>query len=147
LVTRARAGTLSQAEFLILQAQDLATLSSYEQARDLTVTLLTRWLVEYKFQSWTTHRTDANKRGHPVTVAEKQTRAEQIAKILGDNRLWHSHGRMISGKTLQGVVRLEIDDYSSDATLRSLIRAYNDLLREFVAQRNFTVFMHSRHYF
>ncbi len=72
---------------------------------------------------------------------------EEIAKSLGDNHFWHSHGRMISGKTLQSVVRLEIDDYSSNVELRGMIRAYNDLLTEFIAQRSFQVFMHSRNYF
>ncbi len=147
MLERARAGTLSQAEFLILQAQDLATLSRYEQARDLTVTLLKRWLVDYKFKSWTTHRTDAAKLGRPVTPDEKRDRAEQIAKTLGDNHLWHSHGRMISGKTLQSVVRLEIDDYSENVPLRNMIRAYNDLLTDYITQRKIQVFMHSRLYF
>ncbi len=49
---KAAAGTLSNAEFLILQNQDLAMLSLYEQARNLTVTLLKKWLVEYKWKDW-----------------------------------------------------------------------------------------------
>ena len=50
MFTKAAAGTLSNAEFLILQNQDLAMLSQYEQARNLTITLLKKWLVEYKWK-------------------------------------------------------------------------------------------------
>lgn len=147
LLAKAREGTLTNAEFLILQNQDLALLSRYEQARDLTITLLKRWLVEYKFRDWTHHMTNPDKLGQPVTMEEKQERAEQIARTLGDNKVWHSHGRMIGPGTLQSLVRLKIDDYSADEILRPLIRSYNDLLTEYIVRGNFPLFMHSREYF
>jgi len=147
LLTKAWNGTLSNAEFLILQAQDLALLSRYEQARDLTVTLLKKWLVEYKFKNWKTHRTDPKKRGKRVTQSEKESRATEIAKLLGDNKQWHSHGRMIGAKTLVSVLRLEVDDYSADHDLRSKIRAYNDLLTDYIARSGYASFLHSRNNF
>lgn len=147
LLAKAKDGTITQAEFLILQSLDLAMLSRYEQPRDLTVTLLKKWLVQYKFKDWSTHGTDPKKVGQTVTPADKQARAEEIAKLLGDNKTWHSHGRMISAVTLQSVVRLKIDDYSADTTLRALVRAYNDLLVEYIARSNMKLFMHSRNYF
>ena len=147
LLKKAAAGQLTNAEFLILQNQDLALLSRYEQARDLTVTLLKKWLVEYKFRDWAAHRTDPAKKGQPVTAAEKQERAEQIARDLGDNKLWHSHGRMIGPGTLTRLLRLEINDYSADETLRPLVRSYNDLLTDYIARRSFTLFMHNRDFF
>lgn len=147
LLAKATNGTLSNAEFLILQGQDLALLSRYEQARDLTVTLLKNWLVEYKFRSWTKHRTDNKKLGQAVSNEEKQERAEQIAKKLGDNKLWHSHGRMIGPSTLLRTLRLEIDDYSKNEELRRLIRSYNDLLTDYIARGSYQLFMHNRDYF
>lgn len=72
LLEKARAGTLTNAEFLILQNQDLALLSRYEQARDLTITLLKKWLVEYKFRDWTVHETDPDKKGQRVTQEERR---------------------------------------------------------------------------
>lgn len=146
MLERARLGTLSNAEFLVLQGIDLALLSRYEQARDLTVTLLKKWLVEFKFRNWTTHRSDPVKKGQPVTLEEKVERAEEIAKALGNNKLWHSHGRMI-GPSVLAKHRLEIDDYSNDLKLRGLIRDYNDLLVEYIARGNMPLFMHSRLYF
>lgn len=147
LLDKAQKGVLSNAEFLILQNQDLALLSRYEQARDLTVTLLKKWLVEYKFKDWTTHATDPAKKGQPVTDDEKRQRAEQIAKILGDNKLWHSHGRMIGPGTLSRVLRLKVDDYSTDTVLRPLIRSYNDLLTQFIIRDGYKSFIHNRHFF
>src|SRR5579883_2051823 len=53
---------ITPAEFAILRDQNLALLRSYEQARDLSIELLKKWLVEYKFKSWTHHRTDVEKK-------------------------------------------------------------------------------------
>lgn len=147
LLEKAAKGQLTNAEFLVFQNQDLALLSRYEQARDLTITLLKKWLVEYKFRDWTAHGTDPKKKGQPVTLEEKQERAEEIARMLGNNKLWHSHGRMIGPGTLTAVLRLRINDYSSDETLRQLVRLYNDLLTQYIAREGFKQFVHSRDYF
>ena len=143
LLEKARSNTLTQAEFVILQSLDLAMLRRYEQARDLTVTLLKKWLVEYKFSDWKNHSSN----GSPVTDDEKESRAEEIARQLGDNKIWHSHGRNIGVGTFQEVLKLKIEDYSDDKDLRGLIRAYNDLLTEYILRSGYPVFLHSRVYF
>ena len=145
MLEKAKHGNLTEAEFLILQNQDLAVLSRYEQARDLTITLLKKWLVEYKFDNWTVHQT--KKKGQPVTEEEKKERAEEIAKMLGDNKLWHSHGRMIGPDTLQNVLRLKINDYSTKGKLRPLIRSYNDLLTQYIAREGYQYFLHCKNHF
>lgn len=147
MLEKAAAGTLTNAEFLILQNQDLALLTRYEQARDLTVTLLKKWLVEYKFRNWTIHETNPTKHGQPVTMDEKQARAEEIAKTLGNHKIWHSHGRLIGPGTLWRELRLKIDDYSADMVLRNLVREYNDLITQYIARGGFKFFMHHRLYF
>lgn len=58
-----------------------------------------------------------------------------------------SHGRMIGPATLKSILRLKVDDYSADATLKLLIRSYNDLLVEYIGRGQFKHFMHSRKYF
>jgi hypothetical protein len=113
----------------------------------LTVTLLKKWLVEFKFRDWVTHRSSQDVKGQPVTEDQKRARAEEIARKLGDNKLWHSHGRMIGPKTLHDELRLEIDDYSRDDTLRPLVRSYNDLLTDYIARNDFPLFLHSRDHF
>ena len=147
LLEKAKLKTITEAEFLILQSLDLATLNRYEQAKNLTITLLKKWLVEYKFKNWEKHRTDSAKKGKPVTKEEKKQRAEEIAIKLGDNKLWHSHGRMIGVQTIKDTLRLEIEDYSGDIQLRNLVRSYNDLVLEYIAKSNFPAFAHSRNYF
>jgi hypothetical protein len=147
MFTKAANGTLSNAEFLILQNQDLAMLSQYEQARNLTVTLLKKWLVEYKWKDWTSHQTDPAKVGQPVTDEEKTARAEEVATLLGDNKYWHSHGRMIGIATLRNRIRLKIEDYSSDAKLQPIIRSYNDLITEWIVKISSPIFVHTRKFF
>ncbi|MCL1873199.1 MAG: hypothetical protein FWF85_03690 [Clostridiales bacterium] len=50
MITKAQNGVLTDAEFLILKDMDLAELRAYEQAQELTVDLLKKWLVKYKFK-------------------------------------------------------------------------------------------------
>ena len=147
MIAKSASGKITDAELVILHNQDLAMLSRYEQAKNLTITLLKKWLVEYKFKDWTTHMTNQLKLNKPVTQEEKVKRAEEIATDLSDNKMWHSHGRMISAKTLSSVLRLKIEDYSSDLKLRSLVRAYTDLITDYIVKNGNPSFLHSRCYF
>ncbi|MBA4393140.1 MAG: serine dehydrogenasease [Desulfobacca sp.] len=147
MIQKSKDGELSDAELLILQQQDLALLSRYEQAKNLTITLLKKWLAQYKFHNWQVHRTNKEKIDQPVTQQEKEQRAEEIANLLADNKLWHSHGRMIGINTLTSLLRLEIDDYSKNIELRNLIRYYNDFLVDYINRHNMSFFLHSKNYF
>lgn len=139
-IEKSRQNQLTQAELIMLQRLDLANLRRYEQARDLSVSLLKEWLVQYKFKDWVTHRT--TNAGTNVTLQQKQDRAEQIAKDLSDNKKWHSHGRMIGLQKVKDMLRLEVEDYSQLAPLQALLRSYGDLLAEFVAQQRSPFFIH-----
>ncbi|AWM34148.1 SDH family Clp fold serine proteinase [Hymenobacter nivis] len=143
-IKKSAAGTLTQAEFLMLQQQDIAKLNFYQQAKELTISLMKDWLVQYKFKDWTTHRTDAQKKGQPVTNQEKIDRADSIARDLGDNKRWHSHGRFIGINTIQTVLRLEVEDYSKDVPLRNLIRSYNDMILSYILRHQFPALIHSK---
>jgi hypothetical protein len=144
LIEKSLNGTLSQAELVMLTQQDLAMLRRHEQARDLTIALLKEWLVQYKFKNWDLHRSNSTKIGQPVTSQEKEERATEIASVLGDNKMWHSHGRSIGIFTLTNILRLEIEDYSSDKVLKPLIRQYNDLICQYILRNGSEVFLHSR---
>ncbi|MNJ50352.1 hypothetical protein D3C77_456230 [compost metagenome] len=129
---------MTDAELVMLQRLDLATLRRYEQARDLSVSLLKQWLVKYKFKDWEVHSTTDP--GSPVTPEQKAARAEQIAKDLSDNNRWHSHGRMIGINTLTDSLKLKIEDYTDEAALRQNLRVYSELLAEH-AERQQSAFM------
>lgn len=142
LVAKSLGNTISPGELAILIRQDLAMLRFYEQARDLSTALLKSWLVAYKFKDWTHHRT--TNPGTPVTEKDKETRAVQIAAQLADNKIWHSHGRMIGMNTLRKVLRLEIDDYGEDKDLRNNIRVYSDTLTDYLNRSGLKLYLHSR---
>lgn len=147
MIKKSLDGQLSEAELVILQNQDLALLSLYEQAKNLTITLLKKWLVEYKFKDWLIHESNPEKRDQPVTLDEKRARAEEIATLLSNNKIWHSHGRMIGIGTLTKIVRLKIEDYSTQTELRTKISAYNSLITDYISKNKNEFFLHSRCYF
>ena len=147
MILKSSQGQLTDAELILLQNQDLALLSQFEQAKNLTITLLKKWLVEYKFKDWTTHQTSEDHKGQPVTREEKERRAAEIATMLSDNKLWHSHGRRIGAATLVSLIRLKIEDYSENEDLRVKIRAYNDFLMDYISRHDAKFFLHSRCYF
>tara|TARA_R110002020_G_scaffold75065_7_gene191436 strand:- start:3895 stop:4482 length:588 start_codon:yes stop_codon:yes gene_type:complete len=140
LIAKSIAGTISQAELIMLREQDLAMLRRHEQARDLTIALLKQWLVKYKFKNWNTH----NSNGNPVKLQEKEDRATEIARDLGDNKIWHSHGRSIGVEALTHILKLKIEDYSNDPALTKIIREYNDLICQYIGRNNGEMFFHTR---
>jgi leucyl-tRNA synthetase len=144
MIAKAQSGTLSNAEFLILKDFDLAELRSYEQAKELAVALLKKWLVKYKFKNWATHQTNPALIGTPVTPAQKEQRALEIADQLSDNKLWKSHGRPINIEILRQDLRLQIEDYSNNAARKDVIRSYYELLADYVVRNGMPNFVHTR---
>lgn len=140
LIKKAQTGSLTQAEFLILKDFDLAELKGYEQAKELTNSLLKEWLVRYKFKSWEAHGD-----GSPVTQEEKEQHATEIASKLGDYTEWKTHGRPINSKTLESL-GLKINDYSHDDKKREIIRRYYKLMRDFVNTSKFSLFIQTRNF-
>ncbi|NLE62846.1 MAG: serine dehydrogenasease [Bacteroidales bacterium] len=144
LILKAKNNELTQAEFLILKDFDLAELRGYEQAKELTISLLKKWLVKYKFKNWTKHMTNPALLGTDVTDEQKQARAEEIADKLSDNKIWKSHGRPINIDCLENELRLKIEDYSNNEALRNLIRSYYELLSDYVSKNRVPIFVHTR---
>ncbi|MBM2813723.1 MAG: Serine dehydrogenasease [Ignavibacteria bacterium] len=143
MIVKAQENKLTKEEFLILKDIDLAELREYEQAKDLTIDLLKKWLVKYKFKNWKTHNSNPELIGQPVTDEEKRNRAEEIALKLSDNKVWKSHGRPINIETLIEL-QLKIIDYSKDAEKRNLIRSYYELLSDYIIKNKFPIFVHTR---
>ncbi|NOX47439.1 MAG: serine dehydrogenasease [Chlorobi bacterium] len=146
LIKKAQDDTLTQAEFLILKDIDLAELKGYEQAKELTIDLLKKWLVKYKFKNWDKHQTSHTKKGEFVTPEQKEQRAEEIADKLGDNKIWKSHGRPINIDILEKELKLKIEDYSDIDKKREIIRSYYRLLSDFVQKNNINIFVQTRNF-
>ncbi len=139
LLEKANTNTLTQAEFLILKDFDLAELRSYEQAKELAVDMLKKWLTKYKFKDWVKHSD-----GTPVSIEEKEARALEIANKLSDNNVWKSHGRPIGIEVLTDDLHLKIIDFEKDSELNNLISEYYDGMTEFVTRHNFNMFFQTR---
>lgn len=140
LLIKAQNNTISQAEFLILKDFDLAELRAYEQAKELAVDLIQKWLVKYKFKDWVVHSNGTN-----VTLEEKRQRANEIANKLSDNNIWKSHGRAINLEELREM-NLKIIDYGEDKELGCKIDDYYSIMRDFVLKYNLGVFVHTRRF-
>ena len=138
-------GTITEAEFLMIKDLDLAELRGYEQAKDLTIQLLKKWLVKYKFKNWDKHQSTPELLGKDVTLKEKEKKAESIANMLNKNDEWNTHGRPINIEKLKEL-GLKIEDYSTNTELKHLIRDYYDLLSDYVIAHNLPIFVHTRKY-
>ncbi|WP_461257978.1 SDH family Clp fold serine proteinase [Treponema sp. R80B11-R83G3] len=138
LIQKAQNNTLTQAEFIILKDFDLAELRAYEQAKELTIDLLKKWLVEYKFKTWTKH-----KNGNLVTHDEKNERAKEIADNVSNNRIWKSHSRPLNIKVLEEL-KLIITDFGKDEKLTNYLRAYHRLVDDYASKNQLNVFVHTR---
>ncbi len=122
----------------------MAELRGYEQAKELTISLLKKWLVKYKFKNWHHHQSNATLKGTEVSMEQKQKRAEEIADKLSDNNIWKSHGRPINIECLENDLRLKIEDYSKNEKLRKMIREYYELFSDYVLKNGFPIFVQTR---
>ncbi len=142
LIGKANRGELNKAEYGLLLKFDLAELHKFEEARELSVSLVTSWLSRYKFKTWTETETKRT----PVTEKMRWERAESIARKLANHELWHSHGRGISASLLHQELGLRIDDFGKHAACQ-LIRDYHSLLLDFVAKIPMAQFVHAKDFF
>lgn len=142
LIEKSRQGSLTTAEYTLLQKLDLGELHTFKQARDLSIELLENWLSTYKFKDWKVTQT----KKVPVNKAMRKKRANEIAQALVDHEKWHSHSRCISMNTLISELNIQIEDYGINKDLTSCIHDYFDLLVDFLAQRNVSSFVHSSYY-
>jgi hypothetical protein len=117
-------GVLNRAYIPILQGISPGELQSAQNSLDFSTTLVTQWLVEYKFKAWTTHSST----GEPVTSDERLERAREIARQLCDHSRWLTHGRSIKIEDLRSL-RLEVVDYSTDTQLSDAIGRYYALMQ------------------
>jgi hypothetical protein len=138
------AGGLSAAELaFFVQKFDPAELHRFEQARDHSVDLLKKWLVQYKFKDWVKTRTTGKK----VTSAMREKRAAEIANKLNDTRKWRSHGRGLSLDVIEKDLNLIVENFGSNSELNKVVRSYYRMLQDFLVSRNHSVAIQTREKF
>jgi len=137
LIKKSQSGSLTTAELaFLINRFDPAELYMYEQARELSISLLKEWLVKYKFKNWKRTATRKLK----VTKEMRVKRAEEIAKMLNKIDKWNSHGRGIHMAVLRKDLKLLIHDFGKIEKLRDCIKDYHRLLQDYLSTvRNFWV--------
>ena len=130
LLQKAKDGTMTDAEFVILKNMDMAELRAYEQAKNLTIDLIKEWLTKYKFKNWTTHSSTQKQ----VTIKDKEARAKEIAGILADSKRWCSHSRTIDIHKLTEM-KLKIEDLSKYAYNKD-IHLFDSLQEDYISKNN-----------
>lgn len=141
LVAKAASGALTTAELVLLQKMDLAELQVFKEARELSVELLKKWLVAFKFKSWT--QTNS---GAAVDLPFKTRRAQEIAELLNKHERWHSHGRGISRDVLEQEVKVKVDHLESIG-LSEVARAYVAVLIDYASARKLPLCVHTATFF
>lgn len=140
LLKKANKGKITHAELSILMEFDQGQLYSYEQARDLSISLLVEWLCKYKWKNWNTTET----RARPVTDKMKRDRAKEIAKKLNDIKRWNSHGMGINMRQLRDELKLKIDDFGQPKSRRDAIRGYHGLLIDYMSKMRHLSVVHTK---
>jgi len=139
LIQKAGAGTITVPEVeLMVVGFDQAELYKYEQARELSISLLKEWLANYKFKNW--KRTET--RGIRVTKKIRERRAEEIAEELNNTDRWHVHGYGISMEVLKRDLNLLIDDFGQDVNLSDQIKRYYSLLDDYMTKIDDDIVIH-----
>jgi len=141
-IEKSRKNELSEAEYLMLRELDLADLRRYQQARELSIDLLKKWLVNYKFKTWNKHSST----GADVTLSDKEKRAEEIAQQLSDNSKWHSHGRGINMDTLQRELKLVIEDLDAKPNLQNALFKYHELSTDYMLHQGYKSYFCTRRF-
>ena len=93
---------------------------------------------EARFGKWTQH-----KNGEQVTQEEREQRAEEIAANLSNNRIWKSHSRPLNIEVLESL-KLKINDFGENHVLTKSLRAYHQLVADYVAKNQLKLFVHTR---
>src|SRR5207248_7759117 len=85
----ASSGKLNPAYIPILQNISPGEIQHAQNAQAFSQRLVTDWLKNYKFKSWTTRKST----GAAVTTADREQRAKEIASKLSDQSRWLTHAR------------------------------------------------------
>jgi len=139
LLKKAQDSNISLPEVqLMVEKFDQAELYQYEQARELSISLLEEWLVKYKFKNWKVTQS----RGIEVTTKMKKERAHEIAMKLNDTDKWHTHGYGISMDVLRQELNVIIDDFGKNPKMCSCVKEYCSLLDDYMQKMGHETIVH-----
>lgn len=118
---------------ILLQKFNPARIFDIEQAVEHSKALLKDWLPKYKFKNWSERETTKASVAHE----DRENRAVEVAEALGDANHWHSHGRGITIRDLEGdKIKLKVIDFGQQRELNNAIRDYHGLLVDYMNKRS-----------
>ena len=138
LIEKSAQGSLTETELTLLDKLDLAELHQIDLAAKLSVSLIRKWLVEYRFGHW------KDQNGKPVSKKIKQERAAEIAAALGNHQRWGTHARGIQKDVLENELGLKTDDFGKVPGLKTLVWEHFWTVRELVQKNQLNYFVQSR---
>lgn len=128
----------------ILRNLDAKEIGNALNASKLSTNLVSAYLREYKFKDWNTHHN-----GMPVTAADKECRAEEIAKQLCEHSIWLSHSSRITRNMAWDTCKLKIT-HPEEIGLASALKRFwaltcffleNSMITKiFASSNNYTIF-------
>ena len=101
LLEKVRKNEITSPEFLAVKEFDLGELKAYEQAKNLSVDLVTKWLTLYNL--YAVHETEE----------ERKDKAKKIAESLVNNSQWKTHGRPLGIDTIREL-GVNVKDYQDE---------------------------------
>ena len=87
----------------LLKNIDLRDIGTAQSASQYSIDIVKDFLTNYKFKSWITHSD-----GTPVSVQDKEKRANEIANLLCSHSEWKSHGHAINREIAWSTCKLKI---------------------------------------
>ncbi len=143
LIDKSKKEPLSTAEMqILLNKFDPAELFQLKREKERSIELIGKWLCAYKFKDWETHETGKKE----VTKEYKENRAKEIAKKLGDPKIWKSHSRGIPMKTLTSdEIKLKIIDFGKDKELNDTIQQYYGLFTDYCQKIGIVYSIHTKY--
>lgn len=128
----------------ILRNLDAKEIGNALNASKLSTNLVSAYLREYKFKNWNVHHD-----GTPVTPADKNRRAEEIAKQLCEHSIWLSHSSRITRNMAWDTCKLKVT-HPEDIGLASALKRFWALIcfflentmttKIFASSNNYTIF-------
>lgn len=108
-------------DITLVREMDQKQLASTISSSKWVETTAARYLEQYKFSNWPTHRST----GVSVTPADRQERAEKVASLLASHDRWKAHGHAISRDVAHKELQIEIDHPESiDGFLPAIRRTW-----------------------
>lgn len=101
----AKGGQPDWSHVQILRAMDYRQLGSAITASEYSIGLARRFMNEFKFKGWTKHSST----GTDVTPADREARADEVARLLCSHDRWKSHGHALTRDVISTELRIVID--------------------------------------